>query len=96
MTELVAVRGDGNTHGGGNLIPQNAKTVFVEGRNVIEDSDPASADGLCPGSGHCNPVSTSGSNSVFVYGNPLHRNGDNRVCGATTTVTNQSSVYAGD
>jgi uncharacterized Zn-binding protein involved in type VI secretion len=95
MAELVAVRGDGNTHGGGGLIPQNPQTVFVEGRNVIEDTDPASADGLCPGSGHCNPASINGSSTVFVYGNPLHRNGDGRVCGASTTVSNQSTVYAG-
>lgn len=95
MTNLVAVSGDNNTHGGGALIPQNPQTVFVEGQSVIEDSDPASPDGLCPGPGHCNPASVNGSSTVFVYGKPLHRNGDSRVCGAKTTVTNQSTVYAG-
>lgn len=27
---------------------------------------------------------------------PIHRNGDGRVCGAVTTVANQSTVYAND
>lgn len=96
VSELVAIKGDGNTHGGGNLIPANPRTVFVEGINVIEHDDPAAPDGLCPAPPHCSPGTAEGSESVFVYGNPVHRHDDRRICGATTIVTNQSSVYSGD
>lgn len=91
---LVAVKDDGNTHGGGNLIPANPCTVFVEGINVIEHGDPAAPDGLCPLPPHCSPNTAEGSDNVFVYGNPIHRHGDNRICGATTIVSKQSTVYA--
>jgi hypothetical protein len=33
--------------------------------------------------------------SVFVYGNPVHRNRDPRVCGAVTTVSGQTTVFSG-
>jgi uncharacterized Zn-binding protein involved in type VI secretion len=95
MSELWAVEGDPNTHGGGGLIPSNPKTVFVEGKNVIEVSDPAFPDSFCPIPPHCNPASISGSSTVFVYGNPVHRHGDNRICGATTIVSGQSTVFVG-
>lgn len=95
VSELVAVKDDGNTHGGGNLIPANPRTVFVEGINVIEHDDPAAPDGLCPAAPHCSPGTAEGSSTVFVYGNPLHRNNDDRVCGAKTIVSNQSTVFAG-
>lgn len=97
MGELVAVKDDGNTHGAGNLIPANPQTVFVEGIPVIEHDDPAAPDALCPplGGPHCAPGTSEGSSTVFVYGNPLHRNNDGRVCGAKTIVSNQSTVFAG-
>lgn len=94
-SELVAVKNDPNTHGGGNLIPANPQTVYVEGKPVIEHEDPAQPDSLCPASPHCNPATANGSGTVFVYGNPIHRHNDGRICGATTVVTNQSSVWAG-
>jgi uncharacterized Zn-binding protein involved in type VI secretion len=98
MTKLVAVKDDGNSHGGGNLIPANPQTVFVEKIPVIEHGDPAAPDALCPplGGPHCAPGTANGSGSVFVYGNPIHRHDDDRVCGAKTIVTKQTSVYAGD
>ena len=94
---LVAVKNDPNTHGGGGLIPANPRTVFAEGINVIEDRDPANPDSLCPpvGGPHCAPSTADGSSTVFVYGNPIHRDKDNRVCGAKTIVTGQSTVFAG-
>lgn len=92
---LVAVEDDGNTHGGGNLIPANPKTVYVEGKPVIEHEDPAAPDGLCPASPHCSPNTSGGSGTVFVYGNPIHRHDDGRICGATTIVSGQSTVFAG-
>jgi len=91
---LWAVDKDPNTHGAGGLIPDNPKTVYIEGKNVIENRDPARPDALCPLPPHCNPGTSSGSPNVFVYGNPVHRMRDKRVCGATTIVTNQSTVFA--
>lgn len=94
--ELWAVINDPNTHGGGNLIPANPQTVYIEGKNVIEHQDPAFPDSFCPAGPHCNPATAEGSASVFVYGKPVHRHDDLRICGATTIVTNQSTVWAGD
>ena len=93
---LVAVKDDPNTHGAGNLIPANPRTVFVEGINVIEHGDPAAPDALCPplGGPHCAPGTSGGSPDVFVYGNPIHRKDDGRACGATTVVVKQSTVFA--
>lgn len=92
---LWAVQNDPNTHGGGGLIPQNPRTVHCEGIKVIEHGDPAAPDALCPplGEPHCNPATANGSPNVFVYGNPVHRHRDNRICGATTVVANQSTVF---
>lgn len=95
MGELWAVRGDPNSHGGGNLIAQNPQTVFIKGISVIEHGDPASPDSFCPVPPHCNPATAAGSGTVFVYGNPVHRNRDPRVCGAITKVSGQTTVFSG-
>lgn len=94
---LVALEGDPNTHGSGGLIAGNPKTVRIGGIPVIEHADPAQPDSLCFSSGppHCNPGTAGGSSSVFVYNNPIHRNNDARVCGATTVVESQGTVFAG-
>lgn len=66
---LWAVKGDPNTHGGGNLI-NTGTTVFISGIPVIVHSaDPAAPDGLCPiaGGPHCGPATASGSDNVFAY-----------------------------
>lgn len=92
---LWAVEGDNNTHGNGALIASNPQTVFINNIPVIEVEDNSNPDSLCDpvGPPHCNPYSTEGSGDVFVYNNPVHRNSDSRVCGATTVVTNQSTVF---
>ena len=95
MAELWAVEGDTNSHGGGGLIADNPRTVFINGIAVIEHQDPAHPDNLCPASPHCNPATDNGSSTVFVYGKPVHRNNDDRICGAKTTVINQSTVFVG-
>ena len=97
MAQLWAVRGDPNSHGGGNLIAQNPQTVFINGISVIEHGDPAYPDSFCPkpGGPHCNPATARGSGTVFVYGNPVHRNGDARICGAVTVVSGQTTVFSG-
>lgn len=94
-SELVAVKDDPNSHGGGNLIPANPRTVYVEGIPVIEHQDPAYPDSYCPAGPHCNPATANGSSTVFVYGKPLHRQNDDRICAAKTIVVNQSTVWAG-
>lgn len=95
---LVSIQGNPNTHGGGDLIAGNPQTVQVVSIPVIEFSDPANPDGLCPipGGSHCSPDSSSGSPNVFVYNNPIHRDRDSRTCGASTIVDSQSTVFANE
>lgn len=65
---LVAVNGDPNTHGGGDLIAA-CRNVFVHGKMVVNHSaDNAAPDGLCPivGGAHCGPATAGGSPDVFV------------------------------
>lgn len=68
----VAVNGDENTHGNGDLIAV-CDQVFIGGKKVVNVGDSATADNLCgvigqPAS-HCTPSATTGSSNVFV-GNP--------------------------
>lgn len=95
---LVSVQGNPNTHGGGNLQADNPQTVNVKNIPVIELVDPAAPDNLCApiGGAHCNPESSSASANVFVYGNPLHRDEDQRTCGAKTIVDSQYNVFANE
>lgn len=95
MPFLWAVDGDPNTHGAGELIPDNPKTVFINNKAVIEHDDPAAPDTLCftVGAPHCNPETAEGSPNVFVYSKPVHRHDDSRICGATTIVEGQSTVF---
>jgi uncharacterized Zn-binding protein involved in type VI secretion len=98
MSQLWAVEGDPNSHGGGALTATNPKTVFVNNIAVIDHGpDSAAPDSLCgdDGGAHCSPNTASGSGTVYVYGKPVHRQGDSRVCGATTVVTHQSTVFVG-
>lgn len=93
---LWAVQGDQNTHGGGDLIADNPQTVFINFIPVIEHEDPAAPDSLCPASPHCNPSTSEGSLDVFVYNKPIHRHDDFRICGATTIVLLQDTVFANE
>lgn len=93
---LVSIQGNPNTHGGGALIADNPQTVAVVSIPVIELIDPASPDSFCPIPPHCNPESSSGSPNVFVYNNPIHRDQDSRICGATTIVDSQTTVFANE
>lgn len=95
MSKLWSVQGDPNSHGAGNLIAQNPQTVRINGIPVIEHDSPAYPDGLCPAPPHCNPYTINGSSTVFVYGKPVHRERDDRICGAKTIVRGQSTVRAG-
>ena len=67
-SRLVAVDGDPNTHGGGNLIAAN-NNVYVGSKLVVNDSpEGAVADALCIpiGPPHCAPVTAGGSPNVNV------------------------------
>ena len=98
MAELWAVDGDPNTDGGGGLIPDHASTVYVNNKLVIvHGPDHANPDDSCIPAGppHCDPMTDGGSGTVFCYGFAVHRNNDPRVCGATTVVVGQSTVFVG-
>lgn len=96
MAELWAVKGDPNSHGGGELNADgnsSPQTVKINGKFVIVHESTAAGDDL----GHPLPPTDTaeGSGTVFCYGSPVHRHGDSRKCGATTNVTGQSTVKVG-
>lgn len=93
---LIAVAGDPNSHGGGALIPSGGsspQTVKIGGKPVIVHASPAGPDAL----GHPAPPTgtAEGSGTVKIYGLPVHRDGDSRLCGASTIASGQSTVKAG-
>ena len=89
---LWAVENDLNSHGGGDLIAQNPKTVFCENKNVIHEKNPAGPDALVKGV-HSSPAAVNGSANVFVYSQKAHRHNDKRACGASTVVLGQRTVF---
>lgn len=95
-SKLIAVKDDINSHGAGQLIPGNPKTVYIENINVIAHPDRAAPDALCPplGGPHCAPNTIGFSPTVYAYNEPIHCHGDKRTCGATTIVKRQSTVFA--
>jgi uncharacterized Zn-binding protein involved in type VI secretion len=93
---LIAVQGDENTHGGGQLIASGGSSpqrVTINGIPIIVHPSPANLDDL----GHPLPPTDTaeGSGKVFCYGLPVHRDGDLRECGATTIVSGQNKVTCG-
>lgn len=95
---LVSVLGDINTDGGGDLLADNnSGKLFIGGIKVVYQNSHANPDPLCfiVGPPHCDPFATGHSATVFSEGIPIHRNGDSRVCDATTIVSGQSSVFSG-
>ncbi len=64
---LVAVEGDPNTDGGGDLTPVNFG-VYVEDKLIAYNGSPAVSDSSCfvIGGNHCYPYANEGSNTVFV------------------------------
>ena len=90
---LVAVQGDKQSHGNGDLVCSNNSKVFAGGKRIANYDSDALAD-LIPHSGDSVKPGTV-SSKVFVLGTGVHRNGDSRRCGATTSATNQSKVFVG-
>lgn len=93
MAHLWAVKGDPNSHGGGALHADDAsapQTVFINNIAVIAHHSTADPDLDHPPP----PTDTAeGSGTVFVYNKPAHRDGHLRMCGATTTVALQTTVF---
>lgn len=68
--KLVAVQGDPNSHGGGDLNASvNPGTIFAENIEVVFNGSTADADALCIpiGGAHCAPSATSGSPDAFGF-----------------------------
>ena len=89
VLKFAAVKGDANSHGAGALTDSTCvASVKVNGIAIatVKDGGGAADDDLCPdkGGSHCAPGPNSGSSTVFAGGSAVHRDGDGRVCGATT------------
>jgi uncharacterized Zn-binding protein involved in type VI secretion len=92
---LIAVEGDESDHVGGALIAAGASSpqkVKIAGLNVIVHPSPAEPDMI-----HPTPLTdtASGSSKVFIYGQPVHRDGDLRICGAVTVASGNMKVITG-
>lgn len=94
MSELIAVIGDEEDHLQGALTASNnTGKLFAQGKRVVYHDSTAAADGAL----HTVPAVNADtcSTKVFSEGIPVHRNNDQRYCGAKTIVTNQTKVFAG-
>lgn len=93
MGRLIAVFGDKNSHNGGELLASNnTGKIFINGKKVVYRESEALPDPMHPPS---ETKAASGSFLVFGEGEAIHRDGDNRYCGATTIVEGQTKVFAG-
>lgn len=95
---LISVLGDPNSHGAGSLLADNnSGKLFIGGIKVVYQNSHSGPDALCIpiGPPHCDPFATGHSSTVYSEGIPIHRDGDSRVCGASTIVSGQSTVYSG-
>lgn len=91
MGKLVAVLGDQNDHGGGDLLASNNPgKMFVQGKKVVMIDSTALPDAIP----HDVPLvnAATGATKLFVCGIAVHRHDDTRYCGAKTIVTNQSKL----
>jgi uncharacterized Zn-binding protein involved in type VI secretion len=64
--KLWAVEGDGDSHGGGGLVPGVIANMWINGKRAIGVGDAAGADALCGSlhGDHCNPSATTGDIAV--------------------------------
>lgn len=91
MAEKVAVEGNKCDHGEGAFKTPSKTSVKIGGKPVIVIDDEAYPDN----NGHTDTQASTGSGKVFVYGKKLHRNNDERHCGAKTVVDTDHKVYCG-
>lgn len=62
---FISIQDDPNSHGSGPLRATITRgKVHVNNKPVILIHDPAGADNLCPGAGHCNPKAATASPDV--------------------------------
>lgn len=68
--KLWAVKGDKNTHGGGDLINSGTTVKINNIEVIVHAADAASPDNLCipVGPPHCSPDTAAGSDNVTCYG----------------------------
>lgn len=86
----VAVEGTKTDHGEGAFKTPSKTTVKVGNKPVIVIDDEAFPDN----DGHTNTQAKTGSANVFVYNKKIHRDKDERYCGAKTVVEGDGSkVY---
>lgn len=64
--KLASVKGDINSHGGGELINTTGDTVFVEGKPIIVKGDKAEIDGELHGGD--DDAAKGHSPNVYTYG----------------------------
>jgi len=90
--ELVAVEGStGSTHGTGDLkTPNISQDTFAESIKVALDQCLFE----CPVDG--DQIVTATTITVFVNGTAVVRHADTAACGAILSVTQQTTVFAGD
>lgn len=98
--ELAAVDGDGikpegGHSSGGQLIVEGDKTVLVNNIAIVTHQTKANPDNLNHQEEEIKTKSGSWSETVFAYNKHVHRNNDERNCGAKTKVTGQSTVFVG-
>lgn len=94
MSELVAVFGDENDHGGGQLqCDNNDDKFFINGKKVAMKDCAALPDGF----GHAGDIvkPKEASSKFYIQGIPVHRNNDSRYCGAKTIAAGQTKFYSG-
>lgn len=95
---LISVKDDPNDEQQGELI-NSQSTVYAENILIIIKDDNANPDKIFIDdhiSPHDNPKAIQGSPSVFVANKPVHRKDDMRICGASTVVVGQSTVFANE
>jgi len=92
MANLIAVKGDKNSHGNGDLLI-GSTDVFMNNKEVVTETTNASPDSLCPLPPHGNPQTSSYSSTVFINNKRVHRINDQRTCGAVTVKTNNITVF---
>ena len=93
---LLALVGDPNSHGAGEL-QTPPQTVWTVGGKLVTTVDTvAAADTFVFPPHPSGPTNaSSGSSKWTVAGKAIHRHGDSRYCGATTVVGSQTKITIG-
>ena len=93
MGELWAVQNDPESHGEGRFKQPAKTTVKINGKPVIVKDDDANGDNAGHSGNDVRADTTSAT--ILCYGKKIHRNNDQRYCGAKTIVEGQTKVKCG-